>query len=135
MSWLPIVHPSSRPSQGDVYCTNTKFPAGVVPSAHSNTNPHCNHLALCPAGLRLAISTLNRAAWDFYLTDYLDCKFIDMILNIMDVGASVGHLGLPRIQLCKNLRSALDHKGLFQRKYMLFCQRDTSWTFRETATG
>jgi len=34
-----------------------------------------------------------------------------MILNIMDVGASVGHLGLPRIQSCKNLRSALDYKG------------------------
>src|SRR5882724_2521746 len=116
MSQLPIVHPSSRPSQGDVYHTNTKFPAGVVPSAHPNTNPHCNHLELCLAGLPPAISTLNRAAWDSYLTDYLDCKFIDAILNIMDVGASVAHSGPLRIQSCKNLRSALDHKGVISKE-------------------
>jgi len=82
----------------------------MVPSTCPNTNPHCNHLALCLASLPPAISTLNRAAWNYYLTDYLDHDFVDMILNIIDVGASVGHLDLPKIQLCKNLRSALDYK-------------------------
>ena len=79
-------------------------------TAHPNTDPCFNRLALCLAGLLPAISTLNRASWDYYLTDYTDCEFVDVILNIIDVGASVGHLGLPKIQSCKNLRSALDHK-------------------------
>ena len=88
----------------------------MVPSTCPNTNPHCNHLALCLASLPPAISTLNRAAWDSYLTGYLNHKFVDVILNIIDVGASVGHLDLPKIQLCKNLRSALDHKLVISNK-------------------
>ena len=57
----------------------------------------------------MAISPLNRDAWNFNLADYLDHKFINMILNIIDVGESIGHMGLLKSQLCRNLRSALDH--------------------------
>jgi len=45
----------------------------------------------------MAISPLNRDAWNFHLADYLDRKFVDAILNIIDVGASIGHMGLPNL--------------------------------------
>jgi len=51
---------------------------------------------------------LNREAWGSYLSDYPDRCFVDSILNIIDVGASIGHLGPSRSQNCKNLQSATD---------------------------
>jgi len=38
------------------------------------------------------------------------------ILNIIDVGASIGHLGPQNSQLCNNLRSALDHSAIISKK-------------------
>ena len=64
----------------------------------------------------MAISPLNRDAWNFHLSDYLDHKFIDAILNIIDVGASIGHMGPPKSQLCRNIRSALDHSPVILNK-------------------
>jgi len=57
----------------------------------------------------MAISPLNRDAWNFHLADYPDREFVDAILNIIDVGASIGHVGLLKSQSCRNLRLALDH--------------------------
>ena len=109
---IPIVHPSPHPSPGDVQIKNIDFIAGAAPPIHTNIDPHCNFLALCPLGLPHTISPLNRDYWEFDLSDYPDREFVDAILNIIDVGASRGHLGLLKIQLCNNLRSVSDHKDV-----------------------
>jgi len=116
MSQQPNVYPSPCPSLRDVQIMNTKFPAGAPPHTHPNTNPHCNRLALCPPGLPTAISPLNRDAWNFHLTDYPDREFVNAILNIIDVGASIGHVGLLKSQSCRNLRSALDHSPVISNE-------------------
>ena len=59
---------------------------------------------------------LIRDAWDLNLTNYTDCKFVSGLLNIIDVGASIGHSGLPISQLCKNFRSALDHPDIISKE-------------------
>jgi len=43
MSQQPLVHPSPHPSQMDVQILITP-----------NTNPHCDHLALCPDAMSKA---------------------------------------------------------------------------------
>src|SRR5882672_6890009 len=98
---LPIVHPSPRPSPKDVQIKNLEFIARPAPPVRPNTDPRCNRQALCPPGLPHTYSPLNRDAWESHLSDYLDREFVDTILNIVDVGASIGHLGLPKNQLCK----------------------------------
>src|SRR5882672_357374 len=135
MSQQPVVYPSSLPSHGDVQNMNT-----IVPPTHSPTNLHCNHLApgppntgkippicpstdmrcnrlaLCPPSLPKASSPLIREAWDFFLANYPDREFVSGLLNIIDVGASIGHSGPPISQLCKNLRSALDHPDVISKE-------------------
>jgi len=111
-----IVHPSPHPSPGDVQIKNFKFIAGPTPPTQPNTDPHCNHWDLFPPDLPHTISPLNRDAWESYLSDYPDREFMDTILNIIDVGASISHSGLPKSQLCKNLRSALDHKEVISKE-------------------
>src|SRR5882724_9950306 len=92
----------------------------------TNTDLHCNCLALCPPGLPKASSPLIREAWNLFLTDYPECKFVSGLLNIIDVGASIGHLGLPISQSCKNIRSSIDHPNIISKeinykgKYMAF---------------
>src|SRR5882672_7018987 len=116
MSQQPFVHPSSCPIQRDEQSTNYLFPTGVPPPTRPNTDPRCNCVALCPSGLPAAISPLIREAWSSHLADYLDHKFINAVLNIIDVGASIGHLGPQISQSCNNLRSALDHRSVISRK-------------------
>src|SRR5882724_4121453 len=116
MSQQPVVHPSPCPSQRDVQILNKDFPAGPASPPHPNTNPHCNHLALCPIGLPKAFSPLNRDAWDLHLVDYLDHEFVNAILNIIDVGPSIGHLGPQKSQLYKNLKSATDHSVVISKE-------------------
>ena len=41
---------------------------------------------------------------------------MEAIMNILDVGASIGHLGLPKNQLCNNLKSALDHEDIISKE-------------------
>ena len=50
------------------------------------------------------------------LADYPDCKFVSAILNIIDVGASIGHSGPQTSQSCNNLRSALDHSAVVSKE-------------------
>jgi len=38
------------------------------------------------------------------------------LLNIIDVGASIGHSGPLMSQLCKNLRSAIDHPDIISKE-------------------
>src|SRR5882672_12590547 len=116
MSQQSLVHSSPRPSQRNLLLGNTVFPMGPAPPTHPNTNPHCNSLALCPAGLPLATSPLKRATWASYLAEYPDCEFVDALLNIIDVGASIGHMGTQKLQSCKNLRSTLDHPGVISKE-------------------
>src|SRR5882724_7641496 len=71
---------------------------------------------MCPPGLPKAYSPLIREAWDSFLADYPDRKFVSSLLNIIDVGASIGHSGLPISQLCKNLRSAIDHPDIISKE-------------------
>src|SRR5882724_3633196 len=124
MSQQPVVHPSPRPSLRDVQNLNTLFHDGNNPPAHPNTDSRCNSLALCPPGLPKASSPLIRDAWDLLLANYPDCEFISGLLNIVDVGASIGHLGPLMSQSCKNLRSAIDHMTLYLRKYIPCDWRD-----------
>src|SRR5467141_2343704 len=86
MSQQSLVHSSPHPSQRNVLLENTVFPMGPAPPTHPNTNPHCNSLALCPAGLPPATSPLKRATWASYLAEYLDCEFMDALLNINRCG-------------------------------------------------
>ena len=65
------------------------------------------HSLLTP-GLPKAYSPLIRDAWDLLLTNYPDHEFVSSLLNIIDVGESIGHLGLPMSQLGKNSMSAID---------------------------
>src|SRR5882672_4986300 len=116
MSTLPIVHPSPRPSPKDVQIKKFEFIAGPAPPTRPNTDPRCNCQALFPPGLPHTYSPLNRDAWESHLSDYQDQTFVDAILNIIDVGASISHLGPPKNQLCKNLRSALDHKEVILKE-------------------
>src|SRR5882672_9769922 len=111
MSQQPVVYPSSRPSHGDVQNMNTNFPP-----IHPSTDLCCNCLALCPPGLPKASSPLIREAWDLFLADYPDHEFVSGLLNIIDVGASIGHSGLPISQSCKNLRSAIDHPDIISNE-------------------
>ena len=105
---------------------NTNFPEGKNPPIHPNTDFFFNCLALCPPGLPKASSPLIREAWNLFLTDYPECKFVSGLLNIIDVGASIGHLGLPISQSCKNIRSSIDHPNIISKeinykgKYMAF---------------
>src|SRR5882724_9421235 len=105
MSQHSLAHSSPCPSQGNVLLENTLFPVGSTPPTH----PNCNHLASCPAGLPPAISPLDRDAWASNLEDYPDREFVDTLLNIIDVGAYIGHTGKHKSQSCSNLRSAMDH--------------------------
>jgi len=59
---------------------------------------------------------LIREAWDLFLADYPDREFVSGLLNIIDVGASIGHSGPPISQSCKNLRSALDHPDVISKE-------------------
>jgi len=124
MSQQPVVHPSPCPSLGDVQKFNTLFFDGNNPPTCPNTDLCCNSLALCPPGLPKASSPLIRDAWDLLLANYPDCEFISGLLNIVDVGASIGHLGPLMSQSCKNLRSAIDHMTLYLRKYIPCDWRD-----------
>src|SRR5882672_12257017 len=113
MSQQPVVYPSPHPSHRDVQNMNTIVPpthprtdlhcnclapgppnTGKIPTTRPNTDLHCNHLALCPSSLPKASSPLIREAWDLFLADYPDREFVNGLLNIMDVGASIGHSGL-----------------------------------------
>jgi len=116
MSQQPVVHPSPHPSLGDVQNLNTLFLDGNNPPTCPNTNLCCNSLAFCPPGLPKASSPLIRDAWDFLLADYPDHKFVSGLLNIIDVGASIGHSGPPSSQSCKNLRSVIDHKDIISKE-------------------
>ena len=57
-----------------------------------------------------------REAWDLFLADYPDHKFVSGLLNIIDVGASIGHSGPLISQSCKNLRSAIDHPNIISKE-------------------
>src|SRR5882672_9568533 len=116
MSQQSLVHSSPRPSQRNVLLETTVFPMGPAPPTRPNTNPRCNSLALCPAGLPPAISPLKRATWASYLAEYPDHEFMDALLNIIDVGASIGHMGSQKSQSCKNLRSTLDHPSVISKE-------------------
>src|SRR5882672_11426756 len=116
MSQHNLVHSSPRPSQGNVLIENTLFPAGPIPPIRPNTDPHLNRLALCPAGLPPAISPLKRDIWAYHLADYLDHEFVATLLNIIDMGASIGHVGTQKSQSCKNLHSALDHPDIISKE-------------------
>src|SRR5882724_8533153 len=115
MSQQPVVHPSPCPSLGDVQKLNTLFHDGKNPPAHPNTDLCCNRLALCPLGLPKA-SPLIRDKWDLLLANYPDHEFVSGLLNIIDVGASIGHSGPPISQSCKNLRSAIDHPDIVSKE-------------------
>jgi len=71
---------------------------------------------MCPPGLPKAYSPLIREAWDSFLADYPDHEFVSGLLNIIDVGASIGHSGPPISQSCKNLRSAIDHPDIISKE-------------------
>ena len=116
MSLQPVVHPSPRPSHRDVQNINTIFPAGKNPPIRPNTDLCCNQLALCPPGLPKAHSTLIRETWDKFLTSYPDCEFVSSLLNIIDVGASIGHSGPPISQSCKNFKSAMDYSVVISKE-------------------
>src|SRR5882672_5585684 len=116
MSQQPFVHPSSRPSQRDEQSTNYLFPTGAPPPTHPNTDPRCNRVALCPSGLPAAIYPLIKEAWSSHLADYPDREFMNTVLNIIDVGASIGHSGPQISQSCSNLRSALDHRSITSKE-------------------
>src|SRR5882724_11724011 len=116
MSQQPVVHPSPRPSHRDVQNINTIFPAGKNPPIRPNTNLCCNRLAMCPPGLPKAKSPMIREAWDLFLADYPDREFVNDLLNIIDVGASIGHSGPQISQSCKNLRSAIDHHDVISKE-------------------
>src|SRR5882724_1379238 len=81
-----------------------------------NTDLRCNRLALCPDGLPKAKSPLIREAWDLLLANYPDRKFVNSLLNIIDVGESIGHSGPQTSQSCKNLRSAIDHHDVISKE-------------------
>src|SRR5882672_11506445 len=135
MSQKPVVYPSSHPSHGDVQNMNTIVPpthsptnlhcnllapgppnTGKIPPIHPNTDMCCNRLALCPPSLPKASSPLIREAWDLFLANYPEHEFVSGLLNIIDVGASIGHLGPPVSQSCKNLRSAIDHPDAISKE-------------------
>ena len=116
MSQHNLVHSSPHTSQGNVLLENTLFPVVSTPPTHPNTNPCCNSLASCPAGLPPAISPLKRATWASYLAEYPDREFVSTLLNIIDVGASIGHVGTQKSQSCKNLQSALDHPDIISKE-------------------
>ena len=116
MSQHILVHSSPCPSQGNLLLENTSFPMVSTPPTHPNTDPCCNRLASCPAGLPPAISPLNRDAWASNLEDYPDRKILDTLLNIIDVGASISHMGIQKHQSCKNLRSAVDYPDIISKE-------------------
>src|SRR5882672_3435032 len=116
MRQRPFVHPSSCPSQRDEQSMIYLFPAGAPPPICPNTDPRCNHVALCPSGLPAAISPLIKEAWSSHLADYPDHEFVNAVLNIIDVGASIGHSGPQISQSCSNLRSALDHLSVISKE-------------------
>src|SRR5882724_9880386 len=116
MSQQPVVHPSPCPSHREVQNINTIFPAGKNPPIRPNTDLCCNRLAMCPPGLPKAFSPLIREAWDSFLADHPDCEFVSGLLNIIDVGASIGHSGPPISQSCKYLRSAIDHPDIISKE-------------------
>ena len=116
MRQQPLEHPSPHPSHRNVQNVNNIFPVGKNPPICPNTDLHCNCLALCPPGLPKASSSLIREAWYLLLADYPDCEFVNGLLNIIDVGAFIGHLGPPISQSCKNLRSATDHPDIISKE-------------------
>jgi len=128
---LPIVHPSPRPSPKDVQIKNFEFIAGpahlldqipiliaITGSVPPWSSPH--------------LFPLNRDTWESHLSDYQDRVFMDAILNIIDVGASISHSGLLKNQSCKNLRSALDHKEVISKEInSLLAERHIHGPFEE----
>src|SRR5882724_10296044 len=132
MSQRPHVHPSPCPSQKDIHPMNYLFPAGAPPPAHPNTDPRCNSMSLSPPSLPMAKSPLIRDTWRSYLADYPDGEFVSAILNIIDVGASIGHSGPHISQLCNNLRSALDHRDIISKEIASLCsERRIHGLFKE----
>jgi len=95
--------------------------AGALLPLLPNTNPHSKHIALCPPGLSSIISTLKRDAWEYYLSEYLDWSFVDFILNIIDVGASMGHMALLNLKCARNLQSATDFPGNISKEIESLC--------------
>jgi len=73
-------------------------------------------MAICLPGLPMVVSPLNRDAWSFHLAEYPDCNFVDAVLNIINVGASIGHSGPQKPQSCNNLRVAVDHSPIISKE-------------------
>ena len=94
-----------RPSQSS---TRNLFLPGPPPSAQSNSYPCCNNTPISTLGLPRAQSSLEKHAWESYLLDYPDTKFVKSLLHIIDYGASRGFIGPDHSQFCHNLKSAFE---------------------------
>src|SRR5882724_9576675 len=92
------------------------FPLGRI--LLSVQTPTCAAIGwLCaPLAYRRPIPPLIRETWDSFLANYPDREFVSGLLNIIDVGASIGHSGPPISQSCKNLRSAIDHPDIISKE-------------------
>jgi len=94
--------------------------AGALPPLFPNTNPRSNHVALCPSGLPSVVSTLKRDTWEYYLSEYLDWSFVDFILNIIDVGASMGHMALLNLKCATTFSQPQTSLATFRKKLSLY---------------
>ena len=70
---------------------------------------------IMPCWLPKAFPPLNRDTWVFTSRRLPRPQVCD-ILNIIDVGASIGHLGPQKPQSCKNLKSATDHSAVISKE-------------------
>ena len=81
-------------------------PFGILLPARPNTDPRCN-IPTPPDQFHPPVpSSLVVEAWEFFLREYLDKKFVSSLLHTIKFGADVGFIGQAAVQSCVNLKSA-----------------------------
>src|SRR5271154_1366203 len=108
----PQVSTCTLPSSNPIFDPSLPYdhlfpPSSVLPPARPNTDPRCNSPPPSDQISAPVPSSLIVEAWEFFLHDYPDKKFVSSLLHIIRFGANIGFIGQPAVQSCDNLKLAL----------------------------
>ncbi|THU85554.1 hypothetical protein K435DRAFT_869171 [Dendrothele bispora CBS 962.96] len=108
---LPVESHATTPSEPEFSLPFSDiFSPQNFPPPRPNTSPRANVTQDSPTTSHRVTSTLNRSAWEFFLSDYPDRQFVDTLLHIIDYGANIGfHGDRLQSQSSTNLSSAHEH--------------------------
>ncbi|KAG9223380.1 hypothetical protein CCMSSC00406_0009271 [Pleurotus cornucopiae] len=66
-------------------------------------------------------STLVYSQWAHYLVNYPDSKYVLTLLHIIQYGAAIGFAGNDKPQMCRNLKTAVEHPDVINKDMDILC--------------